>query len=113
MCCGFSSPEASAALCETVVEGLPDDAGLGLLGVAEAAGLVDLLAGQTQIGDGGWPDLVLLGNEVCTCAGLPNLSTRLSSIVLVGQPPLGERFDLKRVSPRVTAYLIMLWLLSK
>ena len=81
-------------LVETTIEGAPDDARLDLLRVAKGASLVDLLAGQAEVGDGGGSNLVPLRNEVCAGAGLPDFPPFLRRIVFVGEPASATRRSL-------------------
>lgn len=75
-----------------------NDARLCHFGVAYLAGLVDLLAGETEVTDGRWPG-VLFGNTRMRLIGskLRNLTPRLRRIVFVGKASLRTSFDLQRL----------------
>ncbi|MBY0300045.1 MAG: hypothetical protein K2X71_29080 [Methylobacterium sp.] len=78
----------------TLLELVP--ARLDLLGVPDLAGLVDLLAGQAEVGNGGNVPGGNVGDMLITAlATVPgDFSPLLRGIVLVGEAPLGERLDL-------------------
>lgn len=67
---------------------------LDRLGVAQAAGLVDLLPGQAEVRDRRFN---VSGRNNTWLATPSYLSAFLRSVVLISKPTLGERFDLKRV----------------
>ncbi|MCJ2059178.1 hypothetical protein MKL09_21880 [Methylobacterium sp. J-048] len=84
------------ALGQLLVERAADHARIGRLGVAQLAGLVHLLTGEAQVGDGS-PHV-----PVRNMSGVLPLDSHfaplLRGVVLIREPALGLRFDLRGVS---------------
>ena len=78
------------------VERAPDNAGVGVFGIADLPGFVNVLMGQTDIGDG--RNLILIGNKVGPLPLPPNLAPVLCRVVFVGKPVLGGAFDGERIA---------------
>jgi hypothetical protein len=78
-----------------LVQRLPDNAGFSFLGVADLAGVMDVLTGEADVGGGGNVPVRNVGDVlVSTFATMPsNLTPFLRRVVLVGEPALGLRFD--------------------
>ena len=91
--CGFF------AAFEPLIQRAPHDARIGGFGVAELAGLVDLVAAQSEIGRGGF-NVAVSNLEISPAAVASHLAPRLRGIVFVGQATLGAGLDLQRMGLR-------------
>ena len=82
---------------QLLVEGAADDAGIRLLGVAEQPGVVDVLAGETELGSGG--GIRSRREQVMSrlALALKPSPSLLRRVVFIGQPALGLCLDLERI----------------
>jgi hypothetical protein len=66
--------------------------------MSRVARLVDLLAGQAEVLNGGWLNVPVRNLEIASATMPGNLASLLRRVVLIGQPPLGRALDQKRAT---------------
>ena len=79
--------------------GLGGCAGIVALGIAEPAGVVDLVAAKAQVGGGGRGNVVV-SNVAPLTPMTGHLPPLLRGVVFLGQPHLGAGLDQQRVALR-------------
>lgn len=84
------------ALGELLVQGAADDAGIGLLCIADDASFMDRLSGEAEVGGRRRRNRVLVRNAFpCSVMCTDHLSSVLRGVVLVRQPALRLGLDVE------------------
>ncbi|MEE7487029.1 hypothetical protein [Methylobacterium oryzae] len=85
------------ALRKTGIECAPDHTRVGCLGVAQLPGLVDRLAGQAEVGDGGGGRRAFPAGTLAPALRPGYFAPLQRGVVLIREPALGLCLDLKGV----------------